>query len=62
VAWILEGKASNILLTGRVVTPGEETMQSAYRSELAGIVAALSIIKTLASFHERNNSTIFWKG
>jgi hypothetical protein len=101
-AWILEGKASNIQITGRVITPGEESMQSAYRSELAGILAALSVINTLAAFHditatitlfcdsstgiekafqdykptirdasydllqaiyhERNNSTILWRG
>jgi hypothetical protein len=101
-AWILEGKASKVQITSRVVTPGKEYMQSAYRSELAGILAALSVINTLAAFHditatitllcdsstgiekafqdykptiwdasydllqaihhERNNSTILWKG
>jgi hypothetical protein len=37
-AWILEGKRSTLKISGRVTTPGQDNMQSAYRSELAGIL------------------------
>jgi hypothetical protein len=55
-AWILEGKLSNLQMSGKIITPGQATVQSAYRSELAGILAAVSIINELAKFHSVNTS------
>jgi hypothetical protein len=51
-AWILEGTKSSIQIIGRVVTPGHDTTQSAYRSELAGILATITVLNTLLSFHK----------
>jgi hypothetical protein len=50
-AWILEGSVSGIQITGAVITPEVASDQSAYRSELAGILAAISVINALAKFH-----------
>jgi hypothetical protein len=50
-AWIIEGSVSGIQITGAVITPGGASDQSAYRSELAGILAAISVINALAKFH-----------
>jgi hypothetical protein len=55
-AWILEGKLSNLQMSGRIVTPGQANLQSAYRSELAGILAAVSVISALAKFHSVNTA------
>jgi hypothetical protein len=50
-AWILEGRTTKLQITGKVITPGQAADQSAYRSELAGLLAALTVINALASFH-----------
>jgi hypothetical protein len=55
-AWILEGKRSTLQISGRVTTPGQDITQSAYRSELAGILAAITVINALASFHNIHSS------
>ncbi len=55
-AWILEGKTSSLHFSGRVITPGQAEIQSAYRSELAGILAAVSFINTVAAFHKITTS------
>jgi hypothetical protein len=55
-AWILEGKLSNLQMSGKIVTPGQAPAQSAYRSELAGILAAVSAINALAKFHSVNTA------
>lgn len=51
-AYILEGTQSRINITGAVITPGASSDQSAYRSELVGILAAVSVVNALASFHQ----------
>jgi hypothetical protein len=51
-AWILEGITSNIQLVGRVIIPGQAADLSAYRCELARILAAITVINTLASYHK----------
>jgi hypothetical protein len=51
-AWILKGTKSSIQIIGRVVTPGHDTTQSTYRSELAGILATITVLNTLLSFHK----------
>lgn len=51
-AWILEGSTSHLQITGMVITPGQASDQSAYRSKLACILAALSVLNTLATFHQ----------
>jgi hypothetical protein len=51
-AWILEGSTTNIKLIGRVITPGQASDLSAYRCKLSGILAAITFINTLASYHE----------
>jgi hypothetical protein len=55
-AWILEGRLSNIQISGSVITPGSASEQSAYRSELAGILVAITVINALASFHNLKTS------
>jgi hypothetical protein len=53
-AWILEGTSSHIQLSGRIITPGVEEDQSAYRSKLAGILAAIRVINALLAYHNIN--------
>jgi hypothetical protein len=55
-AWMLEGKRSKLHISGRIITPGQVNMQSAYRSELAGILAAITVLNALTSFHNINSS------
>jgi hypothetical protein len=56
-AWILEGTTSTLKISGKVITPGQESDQSTYHSELAGILAAiLTVVNTLASFHNLSPS------
>jgi hypothetical protein len=50
-AWILEGRSSKLQITGKFISPGQAAEQSAYRSELAGLLAALTVINSLATFH-----------
>jgi hypothetical protein len=50
-AWLLEGIASTLQISGRVITPGSASNQSAYCSEWAGIFAAITVINTFASCH-----------
>jgi hypothetical protein len=50
-AWILEGTKSMKRITGKVITPGQASDQSAYRSELAGILSAILVINKLATHH-----------
>lgn len=56
-AWILEGMKSKIRITGKAITPGQASDQSAYRSELAGILSAILVINELA-IHHKLQSTI----
>jgi hypothetical protein len=51
-AWIMEGTSSRQQIVGCVITPGQDDEQSSYRSELSGILAALTFINTLATFHK----------
>jgi hypothetical protein len=55
-AWILEGATSSIQIGGKIVTPGEATDHSAYRSELTGILAAMTVINSLTSFYGINST------
>jgi hypothetical protein len=48
----MEGTSSRQQIVGRVITPGQDNEQSSYRSELSGILAALTFINTLATFHK----------
>jgi hypothetical protein len=50
-AWILEGKSTRIRISGQILTPGDTLIQSAYRSELSGILAAITVLNTFARFH-----------
>jgi hypothetical protein len=50
-AWILEGKTSKLRIMGRVITPGESAIQSSYRSELTGILAAITVMNALTRLH-----------
>jgi hypothetical protein len=49
-AWVLEGEETSGLV-GRVITPGEPSSQSSYRSELAGIFAVMFVISKFIQFH-----------
>jgi hypothetical protein len=55
-AWILEGISTSIQIWGKSITPGEATDLSDYRSELAGILAAMTVINSLACFHGISSS------
>jgi hypothetical protein len=50
-AWILEGVTSKIQFSGKVISPGQASVQSAYQSKLSGILTAVSVINALANFH-----------
>jgi hypothetical protein len=50
-AWILEGTTSLVQISGRVITPGQDSDISAYRSELSGILAAITVINALMKSH-----------
>jgi hypothetical protein len=52
-AWIIEG-TSTLQITGQVITTGAKEVQSAYRSELTGILAAITVISNLAYYHSLN--------
>jgi hypothetical protein len=51
-AFIIEGYASENRLVGKVITPGGAEDQSPYRSELAGILAALIITNIICEHHD----------
>jgi hypothetical protein len=57
-AWILEGTSCHQQITGKVTTPGSMEDLSAYRSELSGILAALSVINRIAKFHNMTFSAV----
>jgi hypothetical protein len=50
-AWTLEGISTSVQIWGKIVTPGDATDHLAYRSELAGIRAAMTVINSFTSFH-----------
>jgi hypothetical protein len=50
-AWVLEGTTSLAQISGRVITPGRDSEISAYRSELSGMLAAITVINALAKHH-----------
>jgi hypothetical protein len=50
-AWIIEGKTSKQQMTGRILSPGVPNEQSAYRSELAGLLAGITVLNTIAKYH-----------
>jgi hypothetical protein len=59
-AWLLEGKLSKLQISGTVITPGDATELSAYRCELAGILAAITVINEIALSHDLSASlTLF---
>ncbi len=49
LAWVIKGEESR--LVGYNWVPGEPLEQSAYRSELAGLLAAVTIVDELSSFN-----------
>jgi hypothetical protein len=55
-AWILEGKKSRQRIYGTVITPGEASDISAYRCELAGILASMTVFNEIAIIHNLNAS------
>jgi hypothetical protein len=50
-AWILEGISSKVQISGKIITPGEPTDQSAYCSELAGILATVTAINFITTYY-----------
>jgi hypothetical protein len=50
-AWPVEGLTATLQISGRVITPGSASDQSAKFSEPASILAAMTVINALASFH-----------
>ncbi len=51
-AFIIEGYTSENRIVGKVITPGNAEDQSPYKSELAGILAALIITNIICEHHE----------
>ncbi len=50
-AWVLEGTQTKLHITGKIVTLGGHNDQSAYRSELAGMLSAITVINALTAYH-----------
>jgi hypothetical protein len=50
-AWVIETDSGDSRLTGKVITPGGEHDQDAYRSELSGIAATVYMVNKLCTFH-----------
>ena len=44
-AWVIEGSSRESKISGIVITPGGDRDQSAYRSELAGLLAIFTMVK-----------------
>jgi hypothetical protein len=51
-AWIIQGKDEIGSISGVCVVPGNSTDQSAYRSELAGLYAIITMIEAVCIFHK----------
>jgi hypothetical protein len=57
-AWVLEGENSIGRIIGRVIAPGAESDQSAYRSELSGILAVMIMVKNLCLYHNITDGAV----
>jgi hypothetical protein len=51
-AWVIEGEEEKGRITGRIIAPGGDGDHSAYRSELAGILAVMTIANKLCEFYD----------
>jgi len=51
VAWVLEDSTSLYHLSGHADSPGSPVEQSAYRSELVGLLELVMLIQELSMFH-----------
>jgi hypothetical protein len=59
-AWILEGKTLNKRILGKIITPGSASDLTAYRCELARILAAVTVINAIAfTFNVKVSLTLF---
>ncbi len=57
-AWVLEGDNSAGRIIGRVISPGTGSDQSAYRSELSGILAIMMMVKHICSYHHITDESV----
>ena len=56
--WTLRGCDDSIYITGALVTPGDPQYQSAYRSEISGIYAILTITGVLCTLYDISDGSI----
>jgi exonuclease III len=57
-AWTIESKNEQEYITGISIVPGPPSIQSAYRSELTGILAILEKLRTLCTNHSITSGQI----
>jgi hypothetical protein len=57
---VLEGRDSQFRLRCDVMVSGEENAQSAYRSELTGIMAAVTIVDLICAFFRSPQDRSLW--
>lgn len=57
-AWVIEGEGETGRITGRVIAPGGDGDHSAYQSELAGILATVTVANKLCDFYGIDNGSI----
>jgi hypothetical protein len=57
-AWVIEGDSAIGRILGRVIVPGGAHDHSSYRSELAGILAIMTITNKLCDFYDIDNGSV----
>jgi hypothetical protein len=57
-AWAIEGDDNNGRIVGKVIVPGGAHVHSSYRSELAGILAIMTITNKLCDFYDIKDGSI----
>jgi hypothetical protein len=61
-AWVLEGNTSLHRITGCAYAPGGPKEQSAYRSELVGLLALVTMIQAITTFHGISDGQVTVEG
>jgi hypothetical protein len=56
--WILQGKTADSEMKGPCTVPGSSDVQSAYRSELAGLYGMITMVNAICAFHKIETGAI----
>jgi hypothetical protein len=59
-AWVIEGMNSHCQCLGTTMVPGGVYNQSAHRCELWGILAMVSMIHNICSYHKITTGSVYW--